>query len=134
VKLVLDTNVFVSGVFFNGPPFEILRSWREGKFALVVSPEILEEYNRVGELLAQEYQPINLSPMLEFLAQHATIVQSPPLPLQVCDDLEDDKFLACALASGSKLIVSGDKHLLKVTGYKSIEVIKPREFIDRYGD
>lgn len=134
MKIVVDTNVFVSGVFFNGPPFEILRAWCEGIFEVVVSPEILEEYGRVGELLALEYPPINFRPMLDFVVQNSTLIQSPPLPVQVCEDKEDDKFLACALASGSQLIVSGDKHLLKVSGFKDINILKPREFIDRYLD
>jgi predicted nucleic acid-binding protein len=41
--VILDTNVFVSGVFFSGPPYQILRAWRDGKIQLVVSPEIIEE-------------------------------------------------------------------------------------------
>jgi predicted nucleic acid-binding protein len=45
-----------------------------------------------------------------------------PLPEKVCEDPDDDKFLACALESGSTVIVSGDKHLLKISGYQNIEV------------
>ena len=45
---------------------------------------------------------------------------------------DDDKFLACALASGAGTIVSGDKHLLSVSGYRGIEVLRPRAFVDRY--
>ena len=48
MRIILDTNVFVSGVFFTGPPYEILRGWRDGKWQLVISPEILDEYRRVG--------------------------------------------------------------------------------------
>lgn len=43
LKIVLDTNVFVSGVFFSGPPYQILKEWQAGKFELVVSKEILDE-------------------------------------------------------------------------------------------
>ena len=43
MRVILDTNVFVSGVFFRGPPYQILTAWRDGKIQLVVSPEILEE-------------------------------------------------------------------------------------------
>ena len=49
MRIILDTNVFVSGVFFSGPPYEILAAWRDGKVQLVISPEILEEYQRAGE-------------------------------------------------------------------------------------
>ncbi len=60
------------------------------------------------------------------------VATAPDLPEPVCVDPDDDKFLACALASKVKYIISGDKHLLQVTGYRSIEVIRPSEFIDNY--
>jgi putative PIN family toxin of toxin-antitoxin system len=44
VKVAIDTNVFVSGVFFSGPPHKILEAWRDGRIQLVISPEILDEY------------------------------------------------------------------------------------------
>jgi putative PIN family toxin of toxin-antitoxin system len=44
LKIVLDTNVFISGVFFTGPPFKILEAWRDDKLKIVISREILDEY------------------------------------------------------------------------------------------
>jgi uncharacterized protein len=132
VKIVLDTNVFVSGIFFSGPPFLILQAWRDETIQLVISPEILDEYRRVGQLLAEEYPAIDLRPMLEYVIHNANVFSAPPLAERVCDDPDDDKFLACALAGGSKLVVSGDKHLLKVSGYRKIEVLKPRDFLDNH--
>jgi putative PIN family toxin of toxin-antitoxin system len=44
MKVVLDTNVFISGIFFSGPPYQILKAWRDGKIQLVLSESILEEY------------------------------------------------------------------------------------------
>jgi putative PIN family toxin of toxin-antitoxin system len=129
---VLDTNVFVSGVFFSGPPFQILQAWKNGKIRLVVSPEILEEYCRVGEILAGEYPAINLEPVLEYVIQNVITFSVPPLLERVCDDPDDDKFLACALASESNIVISGDRHLLKVSGYQSIKVLKPRDFLENY--
>lgn len=132
MKVVLDTNVFVSGVFFSGPPFQILQAWRDGKIQLVISLEILDEYRRVGEILVEEHPAIDLEPMLEYVIHKAVAFSAPPLPERVCDDPDDDKFLACALASGSNLVVSGDRHLLKVSGYQNIEVLKPRDFLDKH--
>ncbi len=62
------------------------------------------------------------------------IKSSKPVKLEesVCEDPDDDKFFACTLASGSRVIISGDKHLLRVSGYEGIEVLKPREFVDRF--
>jgi len=132
VKVVIDTNGFISGVFFNGAPYLVLQAWHNDKIQVVLSLEILAEYRRIGEIFSQDHPGIDLSKMLDFVFQNAVIYDAPMLPEQVSDDPHDDKFLACALASGSKLIVSGDKHLLKVSGYQEIEVLKPREFLDKY--
>jgi predicted nucleic acid-binding protein len=74
VRVVLDTNVFVSGVFFSGPPHRILRAWSRGKLRLVVSPEIFEEYSRVGVKLAERYRAIDLRPILDLVAVNAYMV------------------------------------------------------------
>lgn len=132
MKIVLDTNVFISGVFFGGPPYLLLQAWRDGIIQLVISPEILDEYRRVGEILAEEHPAIDLEPMLEFVIQNADVFAASPLSEPVCEDPDDDKFISCALASASRIIISGDKHLLKVTGFQDIEVLKPRDFLDRY--
>jgi len=65
VRIVLDTNVFISGVFFTGPPSQILKAWRDGKVRLLVSSSILEEYHRVGIELASQFQDVNLTPFLD---------------------------------------------------------------------
>lgn len=132
LKVVMDTNVFVSGVFFNGPPYQILQAWQAGEFELVASQEILDEYRRVGEILAEERPQIDLNPILTFVLEHAKVYKPVKLKEPVCEDPDDDKFFACALASGCQVIISGDKHLLNVSGYEGIKVLKPREFVDNY--
>ena len=53
MKVILDTNVFISGVSYGDPPNRILNAWRDGKIQLVISHEILREYLRVGEIFAE---------------------------------------------------------------------------------
>jgi len=132
VKVVIDTNVFISGVFFSGPPYKILKAWRDGYLDLVVSTEILEEYQRVSVLLQEKYPDVDLAPILDLLTVEAQVVTAPPLPEPVCQDPDDDKFLACALAANARTVISGDNHLLKMSGYQGIEINRPREFLDRY--
>lgn len=132
MKAILDTNVFVSRIFFSGPPYQILKSWREGVIEFVISSEILDEYHRVATILSEKYPPVDLQGILEFVEKKAEFYEVLPLTEPVCDDPDDDKFLACAIASGTKIIVSGDKHLLRVSGYQGIEVLKPKTFIDVY--
>ena len=67
MRIVLDTNVFVSGVFFSGPPHQILMAWRDGRLQLAISKEILDEYQRVGKALAVKFPDIHLEPILELV-------------------------------------------------------------------
>jgi len=132
LKIILDTNVFVSGVFFTGPPYRILEAWRDGKLRLVISEDILEEYRRVGEVLAERFPSIDLRPFLALVTVSAEMSPSKRFAAPLCDDPDDDMFIACALAGKCKTIVSGDKHLLKMSGYHGIKVLSPREFVDKY--
>lgn len=131
MKVVLDTNVFVSGVFFGGIPGRVLEAWRDGRAEVVLSPEIVEEYVRVGEELAHQFPGVDLRPAWELLAVSATLVASPPLPERVSRDADDDKFLACALAAGVDCVVSGDRDLLDISPHEGIVVLSPRDFVDR---
>lgn len=132
MKAILDTNVLISGIFFSGVPYEILAAWRDRKIELIISPEILEEYRRVGEEMEKKFPGVEITPFLELFAIEATMVPAMPLTDSVCTDPDDDKFLACAVASKAKVICSGDKALLKTSGYRGIEVLAPRCFADRF--
>jgi len=132
MKVVLDTNVLVSGVFFSGPPRQILEAWRDGRVELVVSLEILEEYRRVGERLSAEFEGVSLEPFFTLLATNALIVQPRRLSEAVVSDSTDDKFFACALGTDCRVIISGDKRVLAASSYEGVEVLSPRSFIERH--
>lgn len=70
--------------------------------------------------------------VINLIAVHSSFVTAPSLGEQVSDDPDDDKFLACAWASGSEVVVSGDRQLLAMSGWNGIEVLRPRQFYDRY--
>ena len=130
MKVVVDTNVFVSGVFFGGPPGDVLAAWRDKRIELVVSREIFGEYVRVGERLSARFPGLDAGPALRLVAAFATPVSAAPLPEPVCADKDDDKFLACAVAAGAKYVVSGDRALLATSPYGKVAVIRPRDFMD----
>lgn len=93
----------VSAIFFGGVPGQILDAWRGDRFTL-----------------------------LALILARSIMVEDSPLPESVSADADDDKFLACAVSSDTSLIVSGDRDLLDVSGYGDIEVLKPRDFVDRF--
>ena len=130
MRTVVDTNVFVSGVFFGGPPGDVLAAWRDGTIELVVSREIIDEYVRVGERLSARFPDVDLEPVLRLVAAFATLVSAPSLPEPVCADQDDDKFLACAVAAGAPYVVSGDRALLATSPYRTVVVIRPSGFLE----
>jgi putative PIN family toxin of toxin-antitoxin system len=132
MKIILDTNVFISGIFFSGPPSQILKAWQNSRLQIVLSQEILNEYQRVAESLVGKFPKIDILPIIELMTIHGQLIDAEGFDVSVCDDPDDNKFMECAIASNSKIIISGDKHLLKVSGYQGIKVLKPREFVDSY--
>ena len=132
MKIVVDTNVLISGAFYTGPSSRILDACVRGEFQILLSPEIIDEYVRVGEEFTRKRPNVPFARFLDILISTAVLVQTPPLPEPVCEDPDDDKFIACALAGNAKVITSGDKHLLSVSGYAGIEVLRPRRLEDEY--
>ena len=130
MRAVLDTNVFVSAVFFGGLPGEVLSAWRDGAVEIVLSAEIADEYRRVGVRLAAQFPRVELGPALHLVLSHATIVTPATLPEAVCRDPDDDKFIACALAAGAPYLVSGDRDLLALSRVRGVTVLSPRAFVD----
>jgi len=99
---------------------------------MVLSPEILTEYRRVGESFSTKHPNPVFEEMLRLLINQALIVDAPDLQKQLCRDPDDDKFIACALAVGAEVIVSGDNDILSLSDRLSITVMSPRDFVDKY--
>lgn len=133
MKVVLDTNVLVSGIFWKGPPNRILQLWLAGRFELLTSTEILDEYRRVAEELNQKYPRVDLRPLMDLITLRSHLVQPGPGPLPYCQDPDDIKFLAAALAGRAKFLVSGDRHLLRVGRYPRGRVVTAADFLREVG-
>ena len=71
----------------------------------------------MGEVLAEEHAAVDLESVLAYVIQNAIVISAPPLQERVCVDPDDDKFLACALASGSTTSNRGDFAPNAPTGY-----------------
>jgi putative PIN family toxin of toxin-antitoxin system len=99
---------------------------------LVLSAPILAEYRAAGAHLEERYGGLEFEKFVALLVLNSELIEAPAsLRERVCADPDDDKFLACALAAGARVVVSGDTALLKVSGWNGIEVIKPRALLDR---
>jgi len=132
MKIILDTNVFISGIFFSGPPSQILHAWQKKDFQIVLSEQILSEYKRVTDEISYKYPHIDIAPIIELVTIHGQLIDTKGIEISICEDPDDDKFIECAITGKCEIIVSGDKHLLKLAGYKGIKILRPHEFVEQY--
>lgn len=132
MRVVLDTNVLVSAIFFSGPPSRILSAWLEDKFELVVSAEILEECRGTANRIGEKFREVEVGPVLDRIALHSLLVVPVTLPDDACSDRDDVKFLECAVAAQAEYVVTGDRALLRASGYEGIEVVTPRRFLEQH--
>lgn len=129
MRIIIDTNVLVSGIFWPGNPHRILELWTEGKFNLLVSNAILEEYTRViNELSQEQRQPTLGDKWITFIAQNALVMEAPRFS-QECRDPDDNKFIDCAIAGQASFLISGDKDLLDLKIVSGIPIVSPRTFL-----
>jgi uncharacterized protein len=128
IKAVIDTNIFASGVFWKGAPYQVLQAWERKRFIWVVSAEILEEYHRVLVEMSSGRADIDVGRIVDVVSLGAELVRPVVFARPICTDSDDDKFLGAAIAAGASFVVSGDKALLKVGAYKQVQVVGAREF------
>ncbi len=128
---MLDTNVLVSGTFWTGSSYEILKLINEGKIILVISLPILAEYDRVlhsPEILDKEAYQYERVLAIQKIIQTALLVKPTEHVDLIKEDANDNKFIEAAL-EGSDYIVSRDYHLLKLKQYRNIKIVSPEEFL-----
>lgn len=130
MRVVLDTNVLMSAIFVGGMPGRILDAWKNGSVSLVLSPDIFEEYLRVGEELRRKHGELELVPLLSLIAARSELVDAEDLDPPVCRDPDDDKFLSCARVGRARALVSGDDDLRSLGEWEGIPILSPRDFVE----
>ena len=128
MRIVIDTNVIASGIFFSGKPGILLEKVVSKELDAFVSESIFLEYQETLEELCSKYpsKPPRL-PLSNLLAAMKMI--QPHSCVRVCRDPDDDKFIECALDAQCIYIVSGDHDLLSVRQYKGIRIVSVAEFL-----
>lgn len=133
MRAVLDTNIFISGIFWDGIPGQILDAVQNDEFQIVASLECIYELHNV----LNEFKDKLGADLVDFWITFAITKAIIALPqirfFEIKDDLEDNKFLDAAVAGKAQYIVSGDKHLLNLKQFRNIKIIKPAEFLKVLG-
>lgn len=133
MNAVLDTNILISGLFFGGPPRAVLDAWVEGRYQLLLTSSIIDEYTRTCERLAKSHPGLEYQPILATVIGHGALLADTASNEPITADPDDDKFMLCA-RSGGAVVVSGDHHLLAASGWAGVTVMRPREFLTLLDD
>lgn len=129
VKIIVDTNVLISGLYFGGFPGEILKYIQIGLFSPYASEEIIDEYLEVVKRLSEKNHQSDEFVLKAFLSKLSVIKTKSSL--EICRDKDDDKFINCAIDAKAIYIVSGDEDLLVLKSVENIEIVTAKELCER---
>lgn len=107
--------------------------WKRGDVEPVMTEAVLSEYEDVLCRLAARYPGVDPDPIVGLVAKQAILVRAARSSHAVCSEPDDDKFIAGAIGGQAKIIVSGDKRLLDISGHKGVHVLKPADFAAEFG-
>ena len=127
-KVVIDTNIYISAIFWGGKPRKVIELGRSGHIWLFTSVEIEKEIEEKLRLKFKLDADEALLVLLDF-STFTTPVKITKKIKAVADDPDDDKFIECAVLCGANYIVSGDKHLLKLEEYEGIKILNSADFL-----
>lgn len=139
LRVVVDTNVLVSGLFGlkDSPSSQLLEAIRNQTVILVASPvtiaELTDVINRQRIVKLTKMSVKERKDFIDGLIARCDVTAGKQLTEIVGRDVKDDKFLACAYEAKADYVVSGDEDLLTLQEYEEIKILSPREFVELLG-
>jgi len=129
MKVVIDTNVFISGIFWKGKSNNILNLWKEGKITTVASSDMISELTKVLSGFKIQLSEDMIKQWANMILRNSILVGPKEKINAVKDDPKDNMFLEAAVAGKAEYIITQDKHLLKLKTHQGTKIAKPEEFI-----
>ena len=132
MRVVIDTNVLISAIFWTGKPKQLLNQVRLGRITFLTSAILLAE---LKEILTREDKPFKLSAedaerVVAAMRDLAEVVE-PQQRLSVCRDEGDDRVLECAVEGRAEWIVTGDGDLLDLKAFQGIPIVTVANFLSQ---
>jgi putative PIN family toxin of toxin-antitoxin system len=134
MRVVLDTNTVISGLFWRGKPFQILELMRSGTITVYTSEAILEELLDVLKRpkFSKRLAILNVSPqqVVNRFIEWVEVVEVGEVKKIVISDPDDDQIIACARSVNADFIISGDADILDIKEKVTIPIVTSGEFLD----
>ena len=129
MTVVIDTNVFLGAAFWKGTARKCWALCASRHYSIAVTAEIVEEYRRKAQVLARRFPQVNPDPFLRWIESECSQFVPSPLGKQRSRDASDDMFLACALASRAKYLITRDPDLLTLGKPFGIAIVTDEQFL-----
>jgi putative PIN family toxin of toxin-antitoxin system len=131
LRAVIDTNVYISAIFWGGKPRTILDMGRDGLLSAFTSPDNERE---ISDKLSERFHlpHVDVNRIMLDLATFTTPVEPVRKVVLIREDPEDDKFLECAVACRANYVISGDHHLINLKSFENIPVVTPSDFLKAF--
>src|SRR3989344_2947387 len=120
MRIVLDTNVLISGTFWTGTSYEVIQLIDKGKVKIITSKEILEKKAYQSEKMTAVLKLVQIAIFVEPKEKFKVVEKAP----------DDDKFIDAAVEGKAEYIITQDEHLLKLKEFRRIKIVKPEEFLE----
>ncbi len=132
MRLVIDTNLWISGLLWRGLPRQLLRLAESHQVELCVTPPMLAELSRVFAYPKFESRltqsGLSVPDLMAYVFGLVSVFEAPTEPAIVVADPTDDIFLHCAAIAQAAYVISGDQHLLDLGSYQNIPILTVRDF------
>ncbi len=132
-RIVLDTNVTISALFWEGPPRTVLDLVKDGKVALLFSKKIEAELIKVFAYSKFGLSSAEIFPIVKHLRANSHFLEEKSNLEIIKDDPTDNIFLECTVDGHADYIISGDHHLLDLGSHESTRIITAKDFFTREG-
>lgn len=124
LRVVFDSNVYISALLFDGPPRQVIEFVMKRQVVLMASDSIINE--TAGKLRDKFLWPEHRIEQFVRATSRLPDLNKSERILSVLSDEADNRVLECAIAGKANLIISGDRHLLRLKSYQGIPVQKPK--------
>ena len=132
MKVVLDTNTWLSAIVWRGEATKIIEAGLNKKIKIIISQEILSE---IIDVLSQAkfkdfIDKEKIEDLIKVILSIAELIETKTRVDIIKEDPKDNIILECAVSCNADYIISGDQHLLKLKEFKGIKIITAKEFLD----
>ena len=135
IRIVVDTNVIVSGLLFDGIPGKIIEAFKRNDVQLLITSDIVNEYIKVLSYPKFELTEDDINYLLyRILLPRSKVVSNVTQEdVIIAQDPSDDKFLLCSSEGMADYLISGDTHLTSLGKFQETIIVTPAEFIKKLG-